>query len=96
MEIEWKKHIAEIDPMNGDCTLINDDVLLWAENRMNELQALVEMSSAHVFASAGAEHMLDGFKPKRRPIDELVERIKAVMPNVDTTGATRQGKEQEK
>ena len=82
MEIEWKKHISEIDPMNGDCTLINDDVLIWAENRLNELQALVEMSSAHVFSSAGAEHMLDGFKPKRRPIDELVERIKAVMPNV--------------
>lgn len=80
MEIEWKKHIAEIDPMNGDCTLINDDVLLWAENRMNELQALVEMSSAHVFASARTLHTMDGVKPKRLPIDELVERIKAVMP----------------
>lgn len=33
-------------------------------------------------ACAEAEHMLDGFNPKRRPIDELVERIKAVMPNV--------------
>ena len=84
MEIEWKKHIAEIDPMNGDCTLINDDVLIWADNRMNELQALVEMSSAHVFASAGAEHMLDGFKPKRRPKQRCTMPLTA---NAEVTGA---------
>lgn len=89
MEIEWKKHIADIHLISGDFTAINDDVLLWAENRMNELQALVEMSSAHVFASAGAEHMLDGFKPKRLPIDELVERIKAVMPSSTQSGENK-------
>ena len=93
MEIEWKKHIAEIDPIDCHFTLIDVDVLLWAENRMNELQALLEMSSIHVFASAGAEHMLDGFKPKRRPIDELVERIKAVMPNVELTNTESQENE---
>lgn len=45
------------------------------------LMPLLEMSAPHVFASAGAAHMMDGFKPKRLPIDELVERIKAVVPN---------------
>ncbi len=81
MEKKWQNHIDEIDPMSGDCTLVDDDVLLWAENRLNELQALLEMSAPHVFASAGAAHMMDGFKPKRLPIDELVDRIKAVLPN---------------
>lgn len=78
---QWEKHIDEIDPMAGDCTLIDDEVLLWAENRINELQALLEMAAPHVFASAGAAHMMDGFKPKRLPIDEFVERIKVVLPS---------------
>ena len=81
MQSQWDKHISEIDQSNGDCTLIDDDVIIWADNRMNELQALLEMSAPHVFASAGAAHMLDGFRPRSRPIDELVERIKAVIPD---------------
>ena len=48
---------------------------------MNELQALLEMSAPHVFGSAGAAHLIDGFRPRRHPIDELVERIKAVIPD---------------
>lgn len=42
---------------------------------------LLEMSAPHVFASASADHMLDGFSPRRHPIDELVDRIKAVIPD---------------
>ena len=49
------------------------------------LMPLLEMAAPHVFASAGAAHMMDGFKPKRLPIDEFVERIKAVLPNVKYT-----------
>ena len=47
----------------------------------DELQALVEFSAAHVKASAESAHMLDGFKRKRHPIDELVGRINAVLHN---------------
>jgi len=81
MQSQWDKHISEIDPSNGDCALIDDDVIIWADNRMNELQALLEMSAPHVFASAGAARLTDGFRPRRHPIDELVERIKAVIPD---------------
>ena len=81
MQSQWDKHISEIDPLNGDCTLIDDEVMLWANNRMNELQSLLEMSAPHVFASAGAAHMMDGFRPRRHPIDELVDRIKAMIPD---------------
>jgi len=45
------------------------------------LMPLLEMSAPHVFASAGAAHLTDGFKLRRHPIDELVERIKAVIPD---------------
>ena len=45
------------------------------------LMPLLEMSAPHVFASAGAAHLTDGFKLRRHPIDELVERIKAVIPS---------------
>jgi len=80
-ELQWGIHISEIDQTSGDCTLIDDEVLVWANNRMYELQALLEMSAPHVFASAGAAHLTDGFRPRRHPIDELVERIKAVIPD---------------
>ena len=45
------------------------------------LMPLLEMSAPHVFASAVSEHLTDGFRPRRHPIDELVERIKAVIPD---------------
>ena len=80
-QAQWNKHISEIDPSNGDCALVDDEVMLWANNRMNELQALIEMSAPHVFASARAAHLTDGFRYRRHPIDELVERIKAVIPD---------------
>ena len=81
-ELQWGIHISEIDQTSGDCTLIDDEVLIWANNRMYELQALLEMFAPHVFASADAAHiMMDGGIPRRHPIDELVERIKAVIPD---------------
>ena len=47
----------------------------------NLLMPLLEMSAAHVFASARTAHLTDGFRPHSHPIDELVERIKAVIPD---------------
>lgn len=46
----------------------------------NTLMPLLIESSIHVLASQGADHLTDGFRPQRRPIDGLVERIKAVLP----------------
>lgn len=42
------------------------------------LLTLLQQAAPHVYASAQAEHMLDGFKPRRHKIDTLVEQIKAV------------------
>ena len=81
MQSQWDEHISYVMLDADDWTVIDNDVLLWAGNRMNELQALLEMSAPHVFASAGAAHLTDGFKPRRHPIDELVERIKTVIPD---------------
>lgn len=44
------------------------------------LMPLLIESALHVMASHGAEHMLDGFRPQRRPIDDLVDKIKEVLP----------------
>lgn len=43
------------------------------------LMPLLIEAMPHVMASHGAEHMLDGFRPQRRPIDGLVERLREVM-----------------
>ena len=42
------------------------------------LMPLLQQAATHVIASQGAEHMLDGFRPQKRPIDGLVEQIKRV------------------
>lgn len=40
---------------------------------------LIGIALPHVQASAGAEHMLDGFRPRRRPIDDDVDAIRAAL-----------------
>jgi len=42
---------------------------------------LIGIALPHVQASAGAEHMLDGFRPRRRPIDDDVDAIRAALAN---------------
>ncbi|MDP1594161.1 MAG: hypothetical protein Q8L80_07955 [Gallionella sp.] len=45
---EWQKHINEIDPEDGSCALVDDDVLLWAENRLTKMQSMLERAALHV------------------------------------------------
>jgi len=59
-----------------------------AQEAMSNLQAelakarnLIGIALPHVQASAGAEHMLDGFRPRRRPIDDDVDAIRAALAN---------------
>ena len=33
----WKKHIAEINPVSGDCSLVDDAVMLWADEKIKQL-----------------------------------------------------------
>jgi len=48
-----------------------------AAERLQELKILLCQCWPHVYASHGAEHMMDGFKPKIRPeIDSLFNRVK--------------------
>lgn len=50
----------------------------------DEARRLLGVALPHVWASAEAEHMLDGFKRKPRPLDALVEEIRGVL---NTEGA---------
>lgn len=44
------------------------------------LMPLLIEAMPHVYANAGAAHLTDGFRPQRKKIDDLVDRIKAVLP----------------
>lgn len=77
MEKSWRE-------WHGDCG--NDDVpsvsLAYSkgfDDCHDIMMPLLAESATHVFASHGAEHMLDGFRPQRRQIDDLVDRIKSVI-----------------
>ncbi len=45
-------------------------------DEVETLRRLLRAAEPHVYASAGAAHMLDGFRPKRHPIDDLMDEIK--------------------
>lgn len=45
----------------------------------NALIPLLKQSYPHVYCSAGAEHMLQGFRPSRLPIDTIVDAINEVI-----------------
>ena len=39
LEARWSKHIAEIDPLSGDCALVDDDVLRYVDLKIKRLEA---------------------------------------------------------
>lgn len=53
-------------PRHYDCAL----------RELARLRALLVECEPIVTSSAQAEHLLDGFKPRRRPMDDLLERMK--------------------
>lgn len=80
MKNAWVDWHGDID--DEDVPSVNPSFQEGFEAAHDLLMPLLEMAAPHVYASAGAAHMLDGFRPKRIPIDELVDRIKDVVPNV--------------
>lgn len=55
-------------PSHYDCAL----------RELARLRALLVECEPIITSSAQAEHLLDGFKPQRRPMDDLMERVQAV------------------
>ena len=55
-----------------------DAARLWFATN-SELHALLAECEPHVLASVGAEHLLDGFRPQRRPLDDLADRVRAAL-----------------
>lgn len=83
MKGAWVDWHADIAP--EDIPSVNPSFQEGYEAAHELLMPLLQMAAPHVYASAGAEHMLDGFKPKKLPIDELVNRIRDVVPNGPAT-----------
>ena len=44
-----------------------------------DLIALLEECAPIVYAHAQGEHLLDGFRPQRRSVDDLVDRLNAAL-----------------
>lgn len=78
MEMSWRKWHHDIDA--DDVPAVN---LCYEKGFIachNILMPLLVEAALHVMASHGAEHMLDGFRPQHRKIDDLVDKIKEVLP----------------
>lgn len=50
------------------------------------MKRLLAVALPHVEASAGAEHLFDGFRPQRRPLDGVVEEIRSAVAKPDERG----------
>lgn len=72
----WHNHIDD-----EDVPPINASFREGFEAAHSLFLPLLTLASIHVYTAAEAEHMLDGFTPKRRGIDALVDQIKkAISP----------------
>ena len=72
----WRMRYA--DYQAEDVKAINADFREGFEACYDLLMPLLQRAATHVIASHGAEHMMDGFRPQKRPIDGLVKQIKRV------------------
>lgn len=76
-----------------DCANIACDAFEWMADEILRLRAELERTKGelervrgllmvalpHVEASAGAQHLMDGFRPRKRPLDDAVEEIRAAL-----------------
>lgn len=58
------------------------------QKELERVKRLLAISLPHVEASAGAEHLFDGFRPQRRPTDAVVEEIRAALAQHEHGGKT--------
>jgi len=56
-----------------------DELMNEGADEIARLRALLAECAPHVFSAAEAEHLLDGFRPQRRPIDALADRVRAAL-----------------
>lgn len=72
----WRRGTDESVPMIAPAVIGEAIDAMIAE--VETLRALIRECAPIVIATAEAEHLLDGFGPRRkRPLDALAERIKA-------------------
>ncbi len=70
------KLAQDIDSEDG----VANAAIAEAGNRLTKLQLMVIKAHPIVKAQHGAEHMLDGFKPKKRGIDQLLAEFESELP----------------
>ena len=70
-------HVLARDIQSGDG--MANAAIKEAGDRLGELQLLLAHVLPLVQAQHGAEHLLDGFKPKKRAIDGLLADIKKAL-----------------
>ena len=86
--------LADKIPAYGDYAKEAAFVLRRQADEIERLHTLLSECAPHVFSAAEAEHLLDGFRPQRRPMDDLADRLRAALgANVEPTGAAPKDKE---
>lgn len=73
--------LADKIPAYGDYAKEAANVLRRQADDIESMHALLSECAPHVFSAAEAEHLLDGFRPQRRPMDDLVARVRAALGN---------------
>ena len=53
------------------------------KGELERVRGLLMVALPHVEASAGAQHLMDGFRPRKRPLDDAVEEIRAALERKD-------------
>ena len=56
----------------------SDAARQWSATNV-ELHQLLSECAPHVLSAAEAEHLIDGFRPQRRPLDDLADRVRAAL-----------------
>ena len=69
---EWlEKRVADRDALRAE--------LERTKGELERVRGLLMVALPHVEASAGAQHLMDGFRPRKRPLDDAVEEIRAAL-----------------
>lgn len=73
----WRRgeSIPMLDPKDVGEAL---DIAILEMESLKTLRALIDECAPIIVATAKAEHLLDGFRPQRRRLDGLAERVQAV------------------
>jgi hypothetical protein len=87
MDLIISMHILSRDIQSGDG--VANAAIREAGDRLSKLHRMVNHAYPIIKAQHGADHMLDGFRPKKRAIDALLAEFESEL--VDSSAQSKEG-----